>query len=64
MLRSKIQLTCLLLIVSIGTITAQTQAKLIPKKGLFLETNGLTWGMDSEVNFFTSDRKHHHYYFS
>jgi len=64
MLRSKIQLTCLLLIVSIGTITAQTQAKLIPKKGLFLETNGLTWGMGSEVNFFTSDRKQHHYYFT
>ncbi len=64
MLRNKIQLTCLLLIVSIGTITAQTQAKLIPKKGLFLETNGLTWGMGSEVNFFTSDRKQHHYYFT
>ncbi len=46
------------------TLQAQTQAKLIPKKGLFLETAELTWGMGSEINFFTSDRKQHHYYFT
>jgi len=46
------------------TLIAQTNSKLIPKKGLFLETSGLTWGMGSEVNFFTADRKQHHYYFT
>ncbi len=45
-------------------ISAQTSGKLIPKKGLFLETSGLTWGMGSEINFFTADRKQHHYYFT
>jgi hypothetical protein len=46
------------------TLRAQTNATLIPKKGLFLETAGLTWGMGSEINFFTADRKQHHYYFT
>ena len=64
MLRSKFLFLLFSLIGSIGTITAQTQAKLIPKKGLFIETNGLTWAMGSEVNFFTADRKQHHYYFT
>jgi Glycosyl hydrolase family 20, domain 2 len=43
---------------------AQTTARLIPKKGLFITTNQLTWASGSELNFLTPDRKNHHYYFT
>ncbi len=64
MSRSNTWIGLLILIASIGSAQAQTKAKLIPKKGLVIETNGLNWGMGSEINFFTADRKHHHYYFT
>ena len=46
------------------TVPAQTGARLIPKKGLFLSTHNINWGMGSEVSFFTPDKKQHHYYFT
>ncbi|HMO32605.1 MAG TPA: glycoside hydrolase family 20 zincin-like fold domain-containing protein [Lacibacter sp.] len=44
--------------------TAQTQSRLLPKKGLFVTTQNLTWASGSEINIFTADKKHHHYYFT
>jgi len=43
---------------------SQTVATLIPKKGLFVNTDGIIWSFGSEVSFFTPDRHHHHYYFT
>lgn len=43
---------------------AQFQAKLIPKKGLFINQGSLQWAMGSEINFLNADRKHHEYYFT
>ena len=43
---------------------SQTTSSLIPKKGLFITTNKLTWASGSELNFFPPDKKHHHYYFT
>ena len=39
-------------------------ARLIPKKGLLLQTNQIQVTAGSEINFFTPDRKHHEYYFT
>jgi hypothetical protein len=46
------------------TSLAQTTASLIPKKGLFVTTNDLTWISGSEINFLTPQRNNHHYYFT
>ncbi len=43
---------------------AQFEAKLIPKKGLFVNQGALQWAMGSEINFLNADRKHHEYYFT
>lgn len=43
---------------------SQTQSRLIPKKGWFVTTQGLTWTAGSEINFFSADKKQHHYYFT
>lgn len=43
---------------------SQTQSRLIPKKGWFVTTQGLTWTAGSELNFFSADKKQHHYYFT
>ena len=40
------------------------EASLIPKKGLWIKSQGLPWGMGSEINFLDADRKHHEYYFT
>lgn len=45
-------------------VAAQTQSRLIPKKGLFVTTHGLTWATGSEINVFTANKKQHHYYFT
>ena len=39
-------------------------ARLIPKKGLLLQTNHIQVTTGSEINFFTPDRKQHEYYFT
>jgi len=46
------------------TASAQTTSQLIPKKGLFVTTNNLTWVIGSEINFLTPQRNNHHYYFT
>ncbi len=46
------------------TANAQTTSQLIPKKGLFVTTNKLTWITGSEINFLTPQRNNHHYYFT
>lgn len=51
---------CLIPLLSYG----QFQAKLIPKKGLFVNQGALQWAMGSEINFLNADRKHHEYYFT
>ena len=43
---------------------AQTTSTLVPKKGLFVTTNNLTWISGSEINFLTPQRNNHHYYFT
>lgn len=43
---------------------SQTKSRLIPKKGWFVTTQGLTWTAGSELNFFSADKKQHHYYFT
>jgi hypothetical protein len=43
---------------------SQFTGQLIPKKGLHVTTNELTWLTGSEISFFTPDKKHHHYYFT
>jgi hypothetical protein len=45
-------------------VFAQTTSQLIPKKGLFVTTNNLTWITGSEINFLTPQRNNHHYYFT
>lgn len=55
---------CFLFVCLLHSLHAQTHSRLIPKKGLYLFTQGLQWGVGSEVNFFTADKKHHHYYFT
>ncbi|MFN4286102.1 MAG: glycoside hydrolase family 20 zincin-like fold domain-containing protein [Lacibacter sp.] len=56
-------LTLLLVLLQLTT-SAQTQSRLLPKKGLYVTTSGITWASGSEFNVFTADRKHHHYYFT
>ncbi|HEX4957706.1 MAG TPA: glycoside hydrolase family 20 zincin-like fold domain-containing protein, partial [Lacibacter sp.] len=46
------------------TANAQTTSQLIPKKGMFVATNNLTWITGSEINFLTPQRNNHHYYFT
>jgi Glycosyl hydrolase family 20, domain 2 len=46
------------------TSFAQTTSQLIPKKGLHVTTNNLTWITGSEINFLTPQRNNHHYYFT
>ncbi len=53
-----------LFIVSVFISFAQTSSQLIPKKGLFVTTNNLTWITGSEINFLTPHRTNHHYYFT
>ncbi len=43
---------------------SQTNASLIPKKGLHITTNNLAWITGSEINFYTWDKKQHHYLFT
>lgn len=45
-------------------LPAQTISRLVPKKGLFVTTNNLTWITGSEINFLTPQRNTHHYYFT
>lgn len=45
-------------------VVGQTTSQLIPKKGLFVTTNNLTWITGSEINFLTPQRNNHHYYFT
>jgi hypothetical protein len=59
----KVLISIILIFVN-HTITSQTQARLIPKKGVYINTGGLDWSYGSEVSFFTPDKKHHHYYFT
>ncbi len=47
-----------------GVCFSQTTIRLLPKKGLFITTENLTWGSGSEINFFTPDKKNHHYFFN
>lgn len=55
----------LLLFCAVSIIpAAQTTSRLIPKKGIFLTSNKLTWTSGSEINILTPDRKNHHYYFT
>lgn len=42
----------------------ELNASLIPKKGLWIKSEALAWGMGSEINFLDADRKHHEYYFT
>lgn len=60
--RSSIVL-CLSVLSALGC-HAQIEAALIPKRGLFLESYGLTWASGSELSFFTPDKQRHHYYFT
>lgn len=55
---------CILFVTLLNSLHAQTSSRLIPKKGLYLFAQGLQWGVGSEVNFFTADKKHHQYYFT
>lgn len=47
-----------------AVLFGQTTSQLIPKKGLFVTTNKLTWITGSEINFLTPQRNNHHYYFT
>jgi hypothetical protein len=47
-----------------NTSFSQYTGQLIPKKGLYVTTNGFTWLTGSEISFFTPDKKHHHYFFT
>lgn len=60
----KIIFLCSLLIASVFPASAQTTSQLIPKKGLFVTTNNITWITGSEINFLTPQRNNHHYYFT
>jgi hypothetical protein len=39
------------------SLQAQTTGRLIPKKGLMLESQGVQWAMGSELNFFNRDKQ-------
>jgi len=56
-------LSCLFIIFH-SFLPAQTTGRLIPKKGLMLESQGVQWSMGSELNFFNRDKSKHHYYFT
>jgi hypothetical protein len=60
----KIYLTFLLFLLFQFFLPGQTIGRLIPKKGLMLESRGVQWSMGSEVNFFNRDKSKHHYYFT
>ena len=53
------------LIIEVQTgFSQELKGSLIPKKGLWLSSGSLQWGMGSEINFLDADRKHHEYYFT
>lgn len=54
----------LLLFIQQNFLYSQSVAQLIPKKGLQVTTNNLTWINGSEISFFTADKKNHHYFFT
>lgn len=56
-------LSCLIIIFK-SYLLSQTTGRLIPKKGLMLESQGIQWSMGSELNFFNRDKSKHHYYFT
>ncbi len=52
------------LLLNLSASYGQSSAHLVPKKGLQVITNGLSWLTGSEISFFTPDKKQHHYYFT
>ncbi|MEY3323774.1 MAG: hypothetical protein RLZ11_88, partial [Bacteroidota bacterium] len=53
----------LIILVQTG-FSQDLKGSLIPKKGLWVSSGNLQWGMGSEINFLDADRKHHEYYFT
>ena len=58
----KIIIGALLLLLKTPLLFSQTTARLIPKKGLHVTTNNISWITGSEINFFTSEKKHQYYF--
>jgi hypothetical protein len=60
-----VSLAIISLIILVQTSFSQAlKGSLVPKKGLWVSSGSLQWGMGSEINFLNADRKHHEYYFT